>query len=162
MIRPRARDPVRRLGAFHSIPQRPPRHALGASRMSSDDEHGATRAVGRAPPDREPRGVCMLRVRARSRGERRPACDLRPNDASSDYVQRACAQLTALMLEPMLRRGNLVFFGEGTSGDRDCETDQSRARRNNTHDYEVALVSSTKFPIEGPFRPRLIPLGPGE
>jgi hypothetical protein len=29
-------------------------------------------------------------------------------------------------------------------------------------DYEVALVSSTKFPIEGPFRPRLNPLGPCE
>lgn len=32
----------------------------------------------------------------------------------------------------------------------------------NAHDYEVALVSSTKFPIEGPFRPRLNPLGPSE
>jgi hypothetical protein len=37
-----------------------------------------------------------------------------------------------------------------------------RARPACAHDYEVALVSSTKFPIEGPFRPRLIPLGPGE
>ena len=32
----------------------------------------------------------------------------------------------------------------------------------NAHDYEVALVSSTKFPIEGLLRPRLIPLGPDE
>src|SRR5215510_2631493 len=49
------------------------------------------------------------------------------------------------------------------------EGDRRRGRRASTrntslraHDYEVALVSSTEFPIEAQFRPRLIPPGPGE
>jgi hypothetical protein len=47
---------------------------------------------------------------------------------------------------PVVRRAEIA----GRSGD------------DRSHDYEVALVSSTKFPIEGPVRPRLNPLGPCE
>jgi hypothetical protein len=35
-------------------------------------------------------------------GERAAACDLRRNDIRRDDVRRTCAQLTILMLEPML------------------------------------------------------------
>ena len=63
-----------------------------------------------------------------------------------------------------------VGKGRGPSSGRAVEASRapsagarrSRSRCRGAHDYEVALVSSTKFPIEGPVRPRLNPRGPCE
>ena len=44
----------------------------------------------------------------------------------------------------------------------ECETARMALGERGAHDYEVALVSSTEFPIEGLLRPRSLPLGPDE
>jgi hypothetical protein len=100
------------------------------------------------------RGALMISGTAEQLEVRRPQAGDRLLDASS--MAPFGSESTDASLDGAARM---------SSGDRPRDAKgrtASSAAVTGAHDYEVAWVSSADLPIEGLFRPRLVPLGPDE